>query len=551
MNLNINKKLKNLPIFLKILYGFLSVCCPLAAISGIVYDNHARKVVVDSVRNQASLVCDQVEYKFNIHYSAPIERELYILASSPQLQNYLMSSKEEIAIYRAEVERLFLSLSKGCRIDVSTTFLDRSGQEKIGVYGNKRKRTFRSLAEIAQDGPLGQNMKKLFMELKSNRAQILNHTELFYDAQNNLGILVGITIQEPEAGGFGGAIIQHCDLTDFIHEVSQNKVLDTAVMWVYESDWKNLLSPPDDEIQQDPKLRLARGKKHAGSHIYIAKCKLFAREKPVMTVVCSIPHEVISKELIPIIWSVITIFSALMAASLTISFLISRWISRPIQNLARVAKEVSVKKDYSARALVKSNDEMGYLTKVFNTMLEQIQKRDSALVEAKGQLEIKVRERTADLTITNKHLTKEIAERVKAEAELKAAQEKLIDTARQTGMAETATDVLHNVGNVLNSVSVTTASIRKRVRDSKVSYLTEVVGLLEEHADDLSTFMTTEERGRKLPAFLANLSQELITEQERYLEALETLTKHVEHMAEIIRLQQSYSKTTGMVEPAS
>jgi len=111
--------------------------------------------------------------------------------------------------------------------------------------------------------------------------------------------------------------------------------------------------------------------------------------------------------------------------------------------------------------------------------------------------------------------------------------------------------VLHNVGNVLNSVSVTTASIRNNVRNSKVSYLTEVVGLLEEHEGELGTFMTTEERGRKLPAFLANLSKELITEQERYLEALEALTKHVEHMAEIIRLQQSYSKTTGMVEPAS
>ncbi len=147
--------------------------------------------------------------------------------------------------------------------------------------------------------------------------------------------------------------------------------------------------------------------------------------------------------------------------------------------------------------------------------------------------------------------TLDITERKQAEAELKAAQEKLIDTARQAGMAEVATGVLHNVGNVLNSVGVTTASIQKRIRNSKVSYLTEVVGLLEEHAEDLGTFMTTEEQGRKLPAFLANLSQELITEQERHLEALETLTKHVEHMAEIIQLQQSYSKTTSMVESAS
>lgn len=219
---------------------------------------------------------------------------------------------------------------------------------------------------------------------------------------------------------------------------------------------------------------------------------------------------------------------------LLIAYLLSsklqKAVSGPILNLAEVAKEVSEKKDYSTRAIKQTNDEVGLLINAFNEMLEQIQQRDLELVDAKEQLEIRVQQRTS---------------------ELQAAQKKLIKTARQVGMAETATDVLHNVGNVLNSVSVTTASIRKRVHDSKVSYLTEVVGLLEEHADDLSTFMTTEERGRKLPAFLANLSQELITEQERSLEALEMLTKHVEHMAEIIQLQQSYSKTTSMVESAS
>jgi signal transduction histidine kinase len=63
--------------------------------------------------------------------------------------------------------------------------------------------------------------------------------------------------------------------------------------------------------------------------------------------------------------------------------------------------------------------------------------------------------------------------------------------------------------------------------------------------------MTTDEGGKKLPAFLANLSKELIEEQGRFLEALETLTKHIEHTANIIQLQQSYSKTTGLTEPVS
>jgi len=148
-------------------------------------------------------------------------------------------------------------------------------------------------------------------------------------------------------------------------------------------------------------------------------------------------------------------------------------------------------------------------------------------------------------------IARDITERKRSEAKLKAAQEKLLETAREVGMAEVATGVLHNVGNVLNSVSVTAESIQKRVRSSKISYLSDVVGLFDEHTNDLGTFMSNEERGKKIPAFLANLSKELVDEQCRCLEALEELTKHVQHVGDIIQLQQSHSKTKGLIEPTS
>ncbi len=148
-------------------------------------------------------------------------------------------------------------------------------------------------------------------------------------------------------------------------------------------------------------------------------------------------------------------------------------------------------------------------------------------------------------------IARDITERKRAEANLKAAQEKLLETARKVGMAEVATGVLHNVGNVLNSVSVTAESLQKRIRNSKISYLGDAVNLLEEHSNELATFITNEEQGKKLPAFLANLSQELVDDQGRCLEALEALTKHVQHVADIIQLQQSYSKTKGLIEPTS
>jgi len=148
-------------------------------------------------------------------------------------------------------------------------------------------------------------------------------------------------------------------------------------------------------------------------------------------------------------------------------------------------------------------------------------------------------------------IARDITERKRADAKLKTAQEKLLETAREVGMAEVATGVLHNAGNVLNSVSVTAESIQKRIRNSKISYLSDVVSLLEEHSDELDTFMTNEKRGKKIPAFLANLSKELVDEQQRCLEALEALAKHVQHVGDIIQLQQSHSKAKGLIEPTS
>ncbi|MDD5327385.1 MAG: ATP-binding protein [Phycisphaerae bacterium] len=106
------------------------------------------------------------------------------------------------------------------------------------------------------------------------------------------------------------------------------------------------------------------------------------------------------------------------------SSLLQNVISGPILSLAKVAKDVSEKKDYSTRAVRQSNDEVGLLINSFNEMLEQIQRRDAELVDSKEKLEVRVEERTAELTTTNEQLTQEITERKNAEEQLRKAEEK-------------------------------------------------------------------------------------------------------------------------------
>lgn len=104
------------------------------------------------------------------------------------------------------------------------------------------------------------------------------------------------------------------------------------------------------------------------------------------------------------LWSRLKITFAVIIVSLIAAYIISSKlqgvVSKPVVNLAKLAKSISDEKDYSVRGKKVSNDEIGMLINAFNEMLNQIQQRDKALVDANKQLEAKVAERTSDLEET-------------------------------------------------------------------------------------------------------------------------------------------------------
>lgn len=131
---------------------------------------------------------------------------------------------------------------------------------------------------------------------------------------------------------------------------------------------------------------------------------------------------------------------------------------------------------------------------------------------------------------------------------LETSQAQLLAAARLAGMTEIATNVLHNVGNVLNSVNVSAGLVGKRLRTSSVKGLARAVQLIDAHADDLGEFLTRDAKGRLLPAYLRELAQALAVEHEAMAEELDTLGKNIDHIKEVIATQQSYAGTPRLVE---
>jgi PAS domain S-box-containing protein len=164
------------------------------------------------------------------------------------------------------------------------------------------------------------------------------------------------------------------------------------------------------------------------------------------------------------------------------------------------------------------------------------------------ELDRRVQQRTAELAKSNTTLQAEIVERQKTQVELEATHRNLVDASRQAGMAEMATSVLHNVGNVLNSVNVASTCMADGLRKSKAANLSKVTGLLREHEQDLGAYLTEDPKGKLIPAYLTHLGELLAGEQSAALDELAQLQKNIEHIKEIVTIQQSGAKTGGVAE---
>jgi signal transduction histidine kinase len=145
-------------------------------------------------------------------------------------------------------------------------------------------------------------------------------------------------------------------------------------------------------------------------------------------------------------------------------------------------------------------------------------------------------------------ITRDITEWKTAEARAERMRAELLETSRNAGMAEVATNVLHNVGNVLSSVNISCSAIADQVKNSGVANVAKAAELLDRHRDDLASFVTTHPVGRKLPKFLGDLAGWLTQEQQGMLAEIELLGRNIEHIKEIIIVQQGDAAAGGVHE---
>ena len=306
-----------------------------------------------------------------------------------------------------------------------------------------------------------------------------------------------------------------------------------------------------------------------GSHYVDIYKPIFLEGESIGTVQIKASLDEFSGQTIYIIKLSLFIFIALMIVAAFVSGRVLDMIIKPVTRLKEIAKKVTDNKDYSLRMEKTSSDEVGVLVESFNEMLDQILERDIALSGEKDKAEfsaISAKRYAKETENINIDLENEIRERVNIEqelqdlnetledkvkertVELEKLNEKIGDIARNSGMAEVASGVLHNVGNVLNSVNVSVSLIREQLMRTKAGNLNRLVEMMDSNRNNIAEFIEKDEKGKQIPRFLSLLSDQLKEENVSMFSELDQLTSNIEHIKNVISMQQSYAGSYGVRE---
>lgn len=133
---------------------------------------------------------------------------------------------------------------------------------------------------------------------------------------------------------------------------------------------------------------------------------------------------------------------------------------------------------------------------------------------------------------------------------LKKTQEQLLHAAHLAGMADLATSVLHDVGNCLNSLRISSQLIQQALERDELSVLLDrVVSLIQEHRADLADFLTEDPKGVKLPDALWQINRQIWSRDRNMKQEVQRLLESLDHVQNVIQAQQAYADVKEQVEP--
>ncbi len=186
---------------------------------------------------------------------------------------------------------------------------------------------------------------------------------------------------------------------------------------------------------------------------------------------------------------------------LALMLLLDKVVIAPLKALTGHAVKIGTEEDFRAKLQMARTDELGTLSTEFDQMM--------------GKLEV--------------------------------ARATVMETARTAGMSEIATGILHNVGNVLNSVNISASMVAQRLDGMGLDDLERLVGVLQEHEGDLAGFIAADPRGQHLLPFLNALTGQLSDQRGQLQKEVGSLASGLDHICDLIKSQQQFAVKSDLL----
>ncbi|KTD73006.1 ATP-binding protein [Legionella tucsonensis] len=134
------------------------------------------------------------------------------------------------------------------------------------------------------------------------------------------------------------------------------------------------------------------------------------------------------------------------------------------------------------------------------------------------------------------------------EEKIKELNQQISSAARRAGMAEVATTILHNIGNILNSSNVSITLLKNSFQQDYHKKLLKIMEMIEKHQMDLADFLTHNPKGKIIPEYLITLTKIIVEENEKNNIEIENLQNDLHHINQIVDTQKSISGLSSVNE---
>lgn len=188
------------------------------------------------------------------------------------------------------------------------------------------------------------------------------------------------------------------------------------------------------------------------------------------------------------------------------------------------------------------------LIKLLSSANGKISKELSERVEAQNQLFVAHQDLERRIQDRTRELREQVTQKEIAQENLAEINSRIAKISHQAGMAEVANSMLHNIGNVLNSLNVSIAVLRTQLNRSPLVQFPEVIQLIEKNKTNLSDYLTRDPAGQHVIELLKLLSEQAVLEHQNFMNETNQIYASVQHVNEIIDKQKSYSNRLGVIE---